>query len=38
MIAQHIQDYMAATEGSIEEFTLNEMTRLDFFSLMIQGI
>lgn len=23
---QHLQDYMAATEGAIEEFTLNEMT------------
>jgi quinol monooxygenase YgiN len=23
---QHLQDYMAATEGAVEEFTLNEMT------------
>jgi hypothetical protein len=25
---QHLQDYMAATEGAFEEFTLNEMTRI----------
>ena len=24
---QHLQDYMAATEGAVEEFTVNEMTR-----------
>ena len=23
---QHLKDYMAATEGAVEEFTLNEMT------------
>ena len=28
MGAQHLQDYMAATDGAVEEFTLNEMTRL----------
>jgi len=26
--AQQLQDYMAATDGAVEEFTLNEMTRL----------
>jgi len=25
---QHLKDYMAATEGAVEEFTLNEMTRI----------
>jgi len=25
---QHLQDYMAATEGAVEIFTLNETTRL----------
>jgi len=25
---QHLQDYMAATEGAIEEFILNEMTQI----------
>ena len=25
---QHLQDYMVATEGALEEFTLNEMTRI----------
>lgn len=25
---QHLQDYLAATEGAVEEFTLNEMTRI----------
>jgi hypothetical protein len=25
---QHLQDYMAATEGAVEEFTVNEMTRI----------
>ena len=29
MSAQHLQDYMAATDGAVEIFTLNEMTRLD---------
>jgi quinol monooxygenase YgiN len=24
--AQHLKDYMAATEGAVEEFTVNEMT------------
>ncbi len=28
MASQHLRDYMAATEGAIEEFTLNEMTHL----------
>ena len=28
MSAQHLQDYMAATEGAVEVFTLHEMTRL----------
>jgi len=28
MSAQHLQDYMAATEGAVEAFSLNEMTRL----------
>ncbi len=26
MANQHLADYMAATEGCVEEFTLNEMT------------
>lgn len=26
MGAQHLQDYMAATDGAVEQFTLNEMT------------
>ncbi|OJJ23115.1 antibiotic biosynthesis monooxygenase [marine bacterium AO1-C] len=25
---QHLQDYMAATEGAVEEFTLSEMTHI----------
>lgn len=25
---QHLQDYMSATEGAVEEFTLNEMTQI----------
>ncbi len=25
---QHLQDYMAATEGAVEEFTVNEMTQI----------
>jgi len=25
---QHLQDYLAATEGAVEEFTLNEMTQI----------
>ncbi|MDY0250926.1 MAG: putative quinol monooxygenase [Pseudomonas sp.] len=28
MGAQHLKDYMAATDGSVNLFTLNEMTRL----------
>ncbi len=28
MANQHLADYMAATEGAVEEFTLNEMTRM----------
>ncbi len=26
MNAQHLKDYMSATEGAIDDFTLNEMT------------
>ena len=29
MGAQHLQDYLAATEGAVEAFTVNEMTKLD---------
>ena len=29
MGAQHLRDYMTATEGAVEIFTLNEMTRLE---------
>lgn len=25
---QHLKDYMTATEGAVEEFTLNEMTQI----------
>ncbi|MGD1873146.1 MAG: putative quinol monooxygenase [Mastigocoleus sp.] len=25
---QHLKDYMTATEGAVEEFTLNEMTHI----------
>lgn len=25
---QHLKDYLAATEGTVENFTLNEMTRI----------
>ncbi len=28
MNAQHLQDYMTATEGAVEAFTLNEMTHI----------
>ena len=28
MDAQHLKNYLAATEGAIHEFTLNEMTKL----------
>ena len=28
MSAQHLQDYMAATDGAVEVITFNEMTRL----------
>ncbi|MGD1850975.1 MAG: putative quinol monooxygenase [Cyanophyceae cyanobacterium] len=28
MNSQHVKDYMVATEGVIENFTLNEMTRI----------
>jgi len=28
MGAQHLADYMAATEGSVEDFTLHEMTHV----------
>ncbi len=28
MNTQHLQNYMAATDGAVEEFTLNEMTKL----------
>ena len=26
---QHLADYLTATEGAVEEFTLNEMTMID---------
>ena len=28
MANQHLADYMEATDGAVEEFTLNEMTRM----------
>ncbi|MBK1722702.1 putative quinol monooxygenase [Thiocystis violacea] len=28
MGAQHLKDYLAATEGSVDAFTVNEMTRI----------
>ena len=28
MSNQHLKDYMAATEGAVEAFTLNQMTRI----------
>jgi quinol monooxygenase YgiN len=28
MGSQHLQDYIAATEGAVEEFTVNEMTKI----------
>lgn len=28
MANQHLQDYLAATEGAVAEFTLNEMSRV----------
>tara|TARA_R110001599_G_scaffold9374_2_gene46319 strand:- start:3 stop:293 length:291 start_codon:yes stop_codon:yes gene_type:complete len=28
MANQHLADYIAATEGAVEEFTLNEMTKM----------
>jgi len=28
MGSQHIQDYMAATQGAVKDFTLNEMTQI----------
>ena len=28
---QHLKDYMTATEGAVEEFTVNEMTRIVWF-------
>ena len=28
MNAQHLKDYLEATDGSVEEFTLNEMTQI----------
>ena len=28
MDAQHLKDYLAATEGAIEEFTLHEMSKI----------
>ncbi len=28
MNAQHLQDYMAATEGAVADFTLNEMSHI----------
>jgi hypothetical protein len=27
---QHLKDYMAATDGAVEEFTLNEMATLSW--------
>jgi quinol monooxygenase YgiN len=29
MGSQHLKDYLAATEGAVEEFTVNEMTQVD---------
>lgn len=29
MANQHLADYMAATEGCVAQFTLNEMTQID---------
>ena len=29
MNAQHLQDYLAATDAAVEEFPVNEMTRVD---------
>jgi hypothetical protein len=29
MGSQHLKDYLAATEGAVEEFTVNEMTKVD---------
>lgn len=29
MNAQHLHDYIAATEGAVEAFTVHEMTQLD---------
>ena len=26
---RHLQDYLAATEGAVEEFTINEMIQID---------
>lgn len=28
MANQHLQDYMTATDGAVEEFTLNEMAKI----------
>lgn len=28
MNAQHLKDYLAATDGAVEDFTLNEMTHV----------
>lgn len=28
MASQHLQDYMTATDGAVEEFTLNEMAKI----------
>ena len=28
MGAQHLEDYLAATDGAVEQFTVNEMSRL----------
>jgi hypothetical protein len=28
MSNKHLAEYMAATEGAVEEFTFNEMTRI----------
>ena len=29
MRAQHLQDYLAVTDGAVEEFIVNEMTKID---------
>ncbi len=29
MSAQHLKDYLAATDGAVEVFTVNEMTHIE---------